>query len=110
VFGHQGEAQFFEQGLQGVGNRGGELDELKATQAHGVVKQIGHVNLQTVTGPRGIWAWPDVKSVKKRGGFLNSLRRGARLAPRAAREVNTDDQTLDGHGPMVAARLSVVKR
>jgi hypothetical protein len=46
VFGHKREAHFFKQGLQRVGDGGSELDELEATQAHGVVKQIGHENLQ----------------------------------------------------------------
>ena len=35
-----------EQRLERVGDGGCELDELEAAQAHGVVKQIGHENLQ----------------------------------------------------------------
>ena len=46
VLRHQSEPHFLEQRLQRVGNRRGELDELEATQTHGVVKQIGHENLQ----------------------------------------------------------------
>jgi hypothetical protein len=34
---------------------------------------------------------------------LKTLRRRAGLASRAAREVDTDDQYLDGHWPMVDA-------
>ena len=46
VLGHQREAHLLEQRLQGVGGGGCELDELEAAQAHGVVKHIGHENLQ----------------------------------------------------------------
>ena len=46
VFRHQCETHFLEQRLQRVGNRRGELDKLEVTQTHGVVKQIGHLNLQ----------------------------------------------------------------
>jgi hypothetical protein len=43
---HQGEAHFLEQGFKHPGHRGRKLDELEAAQAHGVVKQISHENLQ----------------------------------------------------------------
>jgi hypothetical protein len=46
VFRDQSEAHFFKQGLQGVGDGGSELDKLETAQTHGVIKQIGHVNLQ----------------------------------------------------------------
>jgi hypothetical protein len=50
-----------------------------------------------------------LNSVKQKVGDLKSLRGRARLAPRAAREVNAENQNLDGHGPMVVAEPSNVK-
>jgi hypothetical protein len=45
-----------------------------------------------------------MKSVKQKGEeCLKSPRRCAGLAPRAAREVDTENQNLDGHERMVVA-------
>ena len=41
---------------------------------------------------------------------LPKLRRRARLAPRAAREVDAENQYLDGHGGMLTAEHKSVKR
>jgi hypothetical protein len=57
-----------------------------------------------------IGAAPELKSANRNRGCLKVLRRRTGLASRAAREVNTDDQYLDGHGPMVIAGLPFVKR
>jgi hypothetical protein len=45
----------------------------------------------------------------KQGGCLKTLRRCAGLAPRAAREVDAENQYLDGHGLMVVAGARCVK-
>jgi hypothetical protein len=45
----------------------------------------------------------------KQGGCLKTLRRCAGLAPRAAGEVDAENQNLDGHGLMVVAGALYVK-
>ena len=117
VLGHQRKAHFFKQRLQQARHGRGELHKLETTQTHGVVKQISHEKTPVMarsTPSTGACSHQVFKKregtasgclfKRHRWGWRTSLERGrwrARLAPRAASEVDADDQDLDGHGAMV---------